>query len=285
MNQLKQQQASLIQELESLEESLPQLEAEWRNAPSGFSANGNVIGSPESREAMEKLSSVKARIDVIPDELASIDRKLQHWERLEKIGEIKADAIQAMTDATAEVESLERKKSHLNERFQTIQSEADQSLEKAQQAERDAATSYAKSLASGDAEGEKSASSEMQKAAKQLATTDEQVRRQDLILGALQVELDTLDVQITNARQRGDEAKMAVLNAVGFTLNEEWNAATEQLLAVGSRILAVSYLKGGMGDTLSKFEVPRFGPFHSRLDRSDLAAVARNVSLADLIAA
>lgn len=183
------------------------------------------------------------------------------------------------------MEALERKKAHLSERFQTIQSEADQALEKAQQAERDAATSYAKSLASGDAEGEKSASSEMQKAAKQLATTDEQVRRQDLILGALQVELDTLDVQITNARQRGGEAKTAVLNAVGFALNEEWNAATEQLLAVGSRILAVSYLKGGMGDALSGLEVPRFGPFHSRLERTDLAAVARNISLDDLLVA
>ncbi|WP_411566029.1 hypothetical protein ACLIN3_01895 [Pseudomonas orientalis] len=285
MNQLKQQQVALIQELETLEESLPTMEAEWRNAPSGFSANGNVIGSPEKREAMEKVSSVQARIRAIPGELASIDRKIQHLERLEKIGQIKADAIQAMTEATAEVEALERKKAHLCERFQIIQSEADQALEKAQQAERDAATSYAKSLASGDAEGEKSASGEMQKAAKQLATTDEQVRRQVLILGALQVELDTLDAQITNARQRGDESKTAALSAVGFALDEEWNAATEQLLAVGSRILAVSYLKGGMGDALSGLEVPRFGPFHSRLDRSDLAAVARHISLEDLLTA
>lgn len=285
MNQLKQQQVALIQELETLEESLPQLEAEWRNAPSGFSSNGNVIGSPESRECMEKLSSVKARIDAIPGELASIDRKLQHLERLEKIGQIKADAIQAMTDATAEVEALEQKKSHLNERYQTIQSEADQALEKAQQAERDAATSYAKSLANGDAEGEKSASGEMQKAAKQLASTDEQVRRQDLILAALQVELDALDVRITNARQRGEEAEAAALSAVGFALDEEWNAVTEQLLALGARILAVSYLKGGMGDALSKLEVPRFGPFHSRLERSDLAAAARNISLEGLLAA
>ncbi|MBC3925585.1 hypothetical protein H8S66_22115 [Pseudomonas lurida] len=285
MNQLKQQQAALNQELEILEQSLPQLEAEWRNAPSGFSANGNVIGSPESREAMEKASSVEARIRAIPGELASIDRKIQHLERLEKIDQIKADAIQAMTDANVDVEALERKKTHLSERFQTIQSEADQALEKAQQAERDAATSYAKCLASGDAEGEKSASGEMQKAAKQLATTDEQVRRQDLILGALQVELDTLEAQITNARQRGDESKTAALSAIRFALDEEWNAVTEQLLAVGARILAISYQKGGMGDGLSELEVPRFGPFHSRLERSDLAAAARNISLAELLTA
>lgn len=285
MNQLKQQQAAWIQELETLEESLPQLEAEWRNAPSGFSANGNIIGSPESREAMENLSSVKARIDAIPGELASIDRKLQHLERLEKIGQIKADAIQAMIDATAEVEALERKKSHLNERFQTIQSEADQALEKAQQAERDAATFYAKSLASGDTEGEKSASGEMQRAAKQLATTDEQVRRQDLILRALQVELDTLEAQISSARQRCNEAKATALSAIEFALNEDWNAATERLMALGARIVAVSYKKGGMGDALSGLTVPRFGPFQSRLDRSDLAAVAQNISLEEIFAA
>lgn len=125
----------------------------------------------------------------------------------------------------------------------------------------------------------------MQKAAKQLATTDELVRRQDLILGALQVELDTLETQITNARQRGAESKNAALSAVGFALDEEWNATTEQLLAVGARILAVSYQKGGIGDGFSVLEVPRFGPFHSRLERSDLAAVARNISLDDLLAA
>jgi hypothetical protein len=89
MNQLKQQQTALIQELKTLEESLPQLEGEWRNAPSGFSANGNVIGSPERREAMEKLSSVKARIDVIPRELASIDNKFQHLEKMGKLARSK----------------------------------------------------------------------------------------------------------------------------------------------------------------------------------------------------
>lgn len=154
MNELKQQQAALNQELEMLEQSLPQLEADWRNAPRGFSAVGNPIGSPEASEAADKISSAEARIRAIPHDLAAIDRKIQHLERLEKNDQIKVDSIQAMSDATAEIEALERKKKHLSERFYTIQSEADQALEKAQQAERDAATFYAKSLASRDAEGE-----------------------------------------------------------------------------------------------------------------------------------
>jgi hypothetical protein len=75
------------------------------------------------------------------------------------------------------------------------------------------------------------------------------------------------------------------LNAIGIVLDEEWNIATEQLVALGSRMLAVSYLKGGMGDALSGFDVPRFGPFYSRLDRSDLASAARLISLEEVLAA
>jgi DNA repair exonuclease SbcCD ATPase subunit len=285
MNELKQQQAALIAERESLENSLPHLEAAWRNAPSNYSPNGNMIGSPEGRAAEDKLSSAQSRVRTISSELEKIEQKLTHLGRLERVDQIKTESIQAMSEAAAEVEALERTQAHLSERLQEIQSEAEQALEKAQQAERDAASLYARSLASGDSEGEKTANSEIQKAAKQLATTDEQVRRQELILTALQAELDSIDTQISNARQRGDEAKKAVLNTIGFALDEEWNIATEQLVAVGARMLAVSYLKGGMGDALSGLDVPRFGPFHSRLDRSDLASAARNISLKDLLAA
>ena len=283
MNQLKQQQAALMQELEKLEESLPQLEAEWRNAPSEFSANGNVIGSPESREAMEKLSSVKARIDAIPGELASIDRKLQHLERSEKIVQIKADAVKAMSDATTEFEALERKKSYLNERFQKFQTEANQALEKAQQAERDAVTYYAKCLASGDTEGEKSASSEMQKAAKQLITTDEQVRKQEMILLALQTEIDNIDVQIKDSQQCVTRAKTEALQAVLLIQEEKWNTVTEKLAAVGAQITAINDFKGGMADPIPRLEVPRFGPFHSTLNSSSLNSAARHISLEDIL--
>ncbi len=93
------------------------------------------------------------------------------------------------------------------------------------------------------------------------------------------------EAQITNARQRCDEAETTALSALGFALGEEWNAVTERLMALGARILAVSYQRGGMGDGLSGLEVPRFGPFHSKLVRSDLATAARNISLEELLAA
>lgn len=285
MNELKHQQAALIAERESIENSLPVLDAAWRNAPTNYSPIGNVIGSPEKSAAMDRYSSAECRLRAIPYELERIETKIAYLERMEQVDEIKTKSIQAMSETAAEVEALERTQSHLNERLLTIQTDAEQSLEKAQQAERDAASLYAKSLASGDSEGEKAANGEIQKAAKQLATTDEHVRRQELILVALQAELDSLEARIADAKQRENEAKKSALSAVGLTLDEEWNAATNHLVAIGARILAVDYQQGNSGYGFSNLDVPRFGPFHSDIRREELAAAARNITLEELLAA
>lgn len=285
MNELKQQKNALIAERESIENSLPVLDAAWRNAPTNYSPIGNVIGSPEKSAAMDRYSSAEGRLRAIPYELERIESKIAYLERMEQVDEIKTRSIQTMSVVAAEIEVLERTRSHLGERLQSIQSDAEQSLENAHQAERDAASLYARSLASGDSEGEKAANGEIQKAAKQLSTTDEHVRRQELILVALQAELDSLEAQISNANQRADDAKKAALSAVGLTLDEEWNTVTNQLIAIGARILAVSYQKGSSGYGFSKLDIPRFGPFLSDLSNSELADAARDISLDDLLAA
>ncbi|WP_246475215.1 hypothetical protein [Pseudomonas folii] len=207
MNELKQQQAALISERETLENSLPHLEAAWRNAPSNCSPIGNMIGSPEGRAAEDRLSSAQCRVRAISSELERIEQKLTHLDRLERVDQIKTESIQATSESAAQVEALERTQAHLNERLRAIQSEAEQSLEKAQQAERDAASLYARSLASGDSEGEKNANSEIQKADKQLAITDEQLRRQELIRAALQAELDSIELKSQTFDRRGMRQK------------------------------------------------------------------------------
>ncbi|MER2099654.1 MAG: hypothetical protein ABS977_22335 [Pseudomonas qingdaonensis] len=285
MNELKQKYADLIAERDALENRLPQLESAWRDAPKNWNHFGSMIGSPESSAAMDKLSDATARLRAIPRELELIEQKLAYAERCTRVEQIRTESFQIMSDSVATVEALERGRAHLNERFQAIQTESEQALEKAQQAERDAANLYARSLASGDAEGEKVANSDIQKAAKQLATTDEQVRRQVLILDALQAELDSIENQIAAVQQQSDEAKKAALSAIGLALGEEWNAAVKQLAVIGSQILAISYQRGGMGYALPNFEVPRFGPSAPSLRREELERNAHGISLKDLLAA
>ncbi|MDD1014437.1 hypothetical protein [Pseudomonas rubra] len=285
MNELKQKHADLIAERDALENSIPQLEAAWHNAPKNWNRFGSMIGSPESTAARDKLSEAESRLRAIPGKLELIEQKLAYVERCARVEQAKSESLQIMSDSAATVEALERTRAHLTERFQAIQTESEQALDKAQQAERDAASFYARSLASGDTEGEKAANNEIQKAAKQLATTDEQVRRQELILDALQAELDSIENQITTIQQQSDEARKAALSAIGLALGEEWNAVVKQLAVVGSQILAVSYQQGGWGYALPSFDVPRFGPSASSLRREDLERDAHGISLKDLLTA
>ncbi len=69
-------------------------------------------------------------------------------------------------------------------------------IAKARQAETDAATAYAKAVAWGDTEGEKIASADAQKAAKNLTAAAEHDRRHGLIISALKQELATVDQYI-----------------------------------------------------------------------------------------
>lgn len=284
MKDLKQQHAALTAESIAIENSLPQLEAAWKNAPSNFNQYGNEIGTPEGRAAMDLSSEANARLRAIPGELQSLERKMAHLERLSQVDQTKSESLKAMSEAATEIKELELTQINLSTRLQTIQSEAKLALEKAQQDERDAASRYARSLANGDSKAEKTATNDIQIAATQLATTDEHVRRQELIISALLSELTNIETQISNALQRENEAKRKVLSAIALVLDEEWNEAARLLAAVGSKVLAVCYQQGGMGDALSSLEVPRFGPFLSRLNRSDLTDAAREISLEDLLA-
>ena len=284
MIELKKQHAALTAEREILENSIPQLETAWKNAPRNFNQYGNEIGTPESRAAMDRVSDAECRIRSIASEMSGIERKLEYAERLSLVRKTRVSSTKIMTESVSTVEALERTQARLRESLQSIKEESERSLEQAQQAERDAASLYARSLAESDDKGAATANSEIQKAAQQLAVTDEQVRQQELILAAIQSELDVIATQLTAAQQQGVEARKAVLNAIELEQDQEWNAAVNQLAAVGSRILAVSYQKGGMGDALSQLDVPRFGPGVLSLDRSALAAVARDISLADLLA-
>ncbi|CAI8916196.1 hypothetical protein EMIT048CA2_30028 [Pseudomonas chlororaphis] len=78
MNELKQQRAALIAEHETLEDRLPILDAEWRNAPNNYSPTGNMIGSPEKSTAMDRYSSAECRLRATPYELDRIEQKIAH---------------------------------------------------------------------------------------------------------------------------------------------------------------------------------------------------------------
>ncbi|MCT8187337.1 hypothetical protein KY382_03925 [Pseudomonas monteilii] len=285
MKELKKQRDELIAERDVLEASIPELRATWQGMPSNWDHRGNCVGSPEKTAAMNKCTGAEARVRSISGHLEQIDREISYQERLANAKQVKAKARQVMSDSANAVAALESTRKLVLERLQAIKKETDLAIERAQQAELDAANLYARSVATGDREGEKSASNEMQKASTLLIEADEHARRQDLIVAALQAEIDTLDTQISDAQQQRSQAQDSALAAVELALGDEWNRLAKQLAAVGSRVLAVDHHRGSGSMMLSDLSIPLFGPVSRNLHHDEVLEGAKDISLADLIEA
>lgn len=285
MKELKKQRDELIAELESLEDSIPGLRAAWEATPSNWDRHGNCIGSPESAAAMNKLSSAEGRLRSIPGAIERIEREISYQESLANAKPAKTKARQVMSDSINTITSLESTRTLVLERLQAIQKESNLAIENAQQAEIKAANLYARNVATSNSEGEKAARNAMEKASTLLIEADEHARRQELIVVALQAEIDALDTQISNAQQQRDQAQGSAMAAAALALGDEWNRLAQQLAAVGSKILAADHHRGSGSMVFSDLSIPLFGPSARRLDRDDVLEGAKGITLADLIEA
>ncbi|MDR6714426.1 hypothetical protein J2W83_004058 [Pseudomonas hunanensis] len=285
MKELKRQRDELIAERDSLEDSIPGLRAAWKATPSNWDRHGNCIGSPESTAAMNKLSSAEGRLRSIPGAIERIEREISYQESLASAKQVKTKARQVMSDSVKTITSLESTRTLVFARLQAIQKESNLAIERAQQAEIEAANLYARNVATGNSEGEKAAGTAMERASTLLIEADEHARRQELIVAALQAEIEALDAQISKAKQESSQAQDSALRAAALALGDEWNRLAKQLAAVGSRILAADHHRGSGNMMFSDLSIPLFGPSARELDRDDVLDGARGITLTDLIEA
>lgn len=285
MKELKQRRDELLAERDALEASIPSLRATWEQMPQIFDHRGNCVGSPEGRAAMDKLCRAEANLRCIPSDLEKIDREISYHESVANAKQAKTKAQKVMKDSASSVASLETTHRLVSERLVAIQTETELAIKRAQQVELDAANHYARSVATGDAEGERTASHDMEKASAMLIECDEHARRQDLIMTALQAEIDALDAQLAAARQQCSDAQNDALAATALGLSEEWNRVANQLVVLGSKILATNDKRGVRSWALEDLSIPLFGPTTRKLKHDDVLDCAKNFNLADLIEA
>lgn len=129
----------------------------------------------------------------------------------------------------------------------------------ARQAETQAATAYAQAVAWGDVDGEKAASTDAQKAAKNLTTATEQHRRQLLIITALEQELAIVDSHISEAQVEHQKIEDTALRLAHNALEETWNEVAQALLDVGGKLYAAARLIGRDPVSLMKLDIPEQG--------------------------
>ncbi|MBD9591082.1 chromosome segregation protein SMC [Pseudomonas sp. PDM03] len=275
IQEMKDRRDQLTSEMESLRAALIPYEAALENP--------ETIEQGQEREVRDQYNERKRKIDSLDMELYRLNPKIQRRENLANCDALMTGFIADMANWAADEIELNEKRQSLSNRLEEVRQQAQEEIASARQAETLAATAYAQAVAWGDVEGEKAASSDAQKAAKNLTTATEQNRRQQLIITALEQELVTIDRHITEAQEEHQKIQQKALRLAHDALEERWNEAARALLDVGGKLYAAGRLIGRDPVSLMKLDIPEQGENFGSWRWSELADRGRQHGMRDLL--
>lgn len=272
---LKDTRAKLVIEMETIQRELPALEKALVSA--------EVINEGRESDIRHEISSRKIQIDSKDHHIFLLEKKINRRETLANRKSLMAGYIADMTNWAADELELNTKRESLSKRLDEIRKQTQEDIATARRAETEAATAYAQAVAWGDVEGEKTANTDAQKAAKNLATAAEQHRRQQLIITALEQELITVDQHIEEAQQEHKKIERKALHLAHDALEEKWNEAANALLDVGGKLYAAARLIDRDAVSLHKLDIPEQGENHGSWQVRDLAKRASQHGVKDVL--
>lgn len=266
LDQLQDQRAAMLDELEGMQDSLSRLHAAVDAAPTGWNELGHPTGSPEGDAARAALSDTEARIHSTARSVERLDVQIAH---VELTANADGTIIKARAAAKAVTEQAARLTISLDlvrERLTSLQSEALQAKESAQQSEQNAANAIASATASGNSKAAKEAQSMIEAAIEEGRQAEDKERQSRAVVSALEAEAEALAAQLVSAQQRADAAYHTIQNAERLKLREEWNRAVEALAVTGVLLVEAGERFASHG----KLAVPTFGPIARALDASEI---------------
>ena len=272
---LKDRRDHLLSEADQLHAELLPLEAVLESE--------ETIEPTQERELRNRYNELKRSFDSRKNNADLLDRKIGRCENLAYCDSLMAGYIEAMDNWAADEQELKEKRQSLSNRLEQIQKQAEEDMARARQAETDAATAYAQAVAWGDTEGEKTANTDAQKAAKNLTVATEHNRRQHLIMKALEQELVTVDKYIAEAQVKHKGIERTALLLSQTVLEEKWNEAAKALFEVGGKLWANYNLLDRDQIGLMKLAVPEQGENFGNWTWEELSARSRQYRARDLI--
>ncbi|QAY87990.1 chromosome segregation protein SMC [Pseudomonas arsenicoxydans] len=273
---LKDNRVNLVVEMESIQQELPRFEAALQS--------DEVINEGRESNVRHEISDRKRRIDSINLKIHMLDMKLARREALADRESLMAGYIADMANWKADELELNAKRDSLKTRLEEIHKQAQEDIAIARRAETEAATAYAQAVAWGDVEGEKTANTDAQKAAKNLSSATEQHRRQQLIITALEQELTIVDQHITEAQKEHQNIENQALHLAHNALEEKWNEAAQALLEVGGRLYAAARMIKRDPVSLFNLDIPEQGENFGSWRWGDLADRASEHRVQDVLA-
>ena len=275
IDQLKDARANKVIEMEALKKEIPPFESALHSE--------EVINNGRESDVRHEISSRQIKIDSIDHQIFRLDQTLDRLERLTNRESLMEGYITDMANWMADELELNDKRQSLSTRLEEIRQQAQEEITSARHAETQAATAYAQAVAWGDVEGEKAASTDVQKAAKNLTTATEQYRRQLLIITALEQELAIVDRHISEAQVEHQKIEDTALRLAHNALEEAWNEAAQALLDVGGKLYAAARLIGRDPVSLMKLDIPEQGENFGSWRWSELADRGRQHRTRDLL--
>lgn len=278
-----------MNEIQDLKDRRDQLRSEAERLHAELLPLEAVLESEEpiepdrKRELRDKYNELKRNFDSRNLNADLLDRKISRRENLANCDSLMEGYIEAMNNWTADEQELKEKRQSLSTRLEQIQQQATEDMGKARQAETDAATAYAQAVAWGDTEGEKTANTDAQKAAKNLTAAAEHNRRQALIMSALEQELVTVDKYIAEAQEKHRGIERNALWLSQTVLEEKWNEAAKALFEVGGKLWANYKLLGLDQVNLMKLAVPEEGEKFGTWTWRELSNRSRQYTAQDLL--
>lgn len=275
IEQLKDTRAKLTIEMEAIKKELPPFEVALQSE--------DVINQGRESNVRHEISSRKIKIDSLNHQIFRLDQKMERLEMLANRESLMEGYITDMANWMANELELNDKRQSLSTRLEEIRHHTQEEMASARQAETQAATAYAQAVAWGDVEGEKAASTDAQKAAKNLSTATEQHRRQLLIITALEQELAIVDSHISEAQVERQKIEDTALWLAHNALEEVWNDAAQKLLDVGGKLYAAAQLIGRDPVSLMKLDIPEQGDNFGSWRWGELADRSRQHRTRDLL--
>jgi len=277
IQELKDRRDQLTLEVESIQGDLAPFEAALESP--------EVIQQGRDRAVQDEINDHKRRIDSRSLEIRNLNQKIDRLETLANRESLAADYLSDMANWKADEMELNEKRSSIETRLQQVRQSDQEDMAKARRAETDAATAYAQAVAWGDAEGEKAANAEAQRAAKNLTAAAEHHRRQQLLITALEQELVTIDLHIAEAQKERAKIENQAAHLANTVLEEQWNEAAKTLLETGGKLWAARNLINRDPVALMKLDIPEQGEQFGSWTWRELLERSHQHSLLDLLAA
>ena len=231
-----------------------------------------------------KITDKKREVGYRERDIETLDEKIHRRETLANHQSMMAGYVEAIATWKADEEELNQKRDSISTRLEQVRQQAHEDMAKARQAETDAATAYAQAVAWGDEEGEKNANNDAQKAAKHLTAAAEHHRRQQLIITALEQEIVTIDLHITEAQKTRGDIENQASRLANIVLEEQWNAAALALLEVGGKLWAARRLIYSDPVAMLTLNIPGQGENYGPWGWSDLSELSYQHSFEDVLA-